>query len=241
VGQGIWTGYSPWGNRFLFTGREWIRELGLYDFRNRMYQPELGRFMQPDPKEFAAGDYNLYRYCHYDPVNNTDPSGLDIGWGRDIYSFWDHKIISVTDAAAGGMHYFEFYTKGSALGSTGIWNDAMAANPGYRSIGMYTTTPEQDFVVLNGLREAQKNPEYYSIFGHRDCNSRPWQVVERTLGSRGPVFKFNPVDPKTGAIHDAQGRSIGFEDPNTGNIYDKGWNWRGWNPNWKKKFSKEGQ
>jgi RHS repeat-associated protein len=29
-----------------------------------MYQPELGRFLQPDPNEFAAGDYNLYRYCH---------------------------------------------------------------------------------------------------------------------------------------------------------------------------------
>jgi len=41
-----------------------------------MYQPELGRFLQPDPKQFAAGDYNLYRYCHNDPVNRSDPSGL---------------------------------------------------------------------------------------------------------------------------------------------------------------------
>jgi RHS repeat-associated protein len=69
-------GYSPWGNRFLFTGREWLSDLKLYDYRNRMYQPELGRFMQPDPKEFSAGDYNLYRYCHNDPVNKTDPFGL---------------------------------------------------------------------------------------------------------------------------------------------------------------------
>jgi RHS repeat-associated protein len=69
-------GYSPWGNRFLFTGREWLRDLKLYDYRNRLYQPELGRFMQPDPKEFGAGDYNLYRYCHNDPVNRSDPSGL---------------------------------------------------------------------------------------------------------------------------------------------------------------------
>ena len=41
-----------------------------------MYQPELGRFLQPDPKHFAAGDYNLYRYCHNDPVNRSDPTGL---------------------------------------------------------------------------------------------------------------------------------------------------------------------
>ena len=66
-----------WGNRFLFTGREWLKDLRIYDLRNRQYQPELGRFLQPDPKEFGAGDYNLYRYCHNDPVNMMDPTGTD--------------------------------------------------------------------------------------------------------------------------------------------------------------------
>ena len=76
TGAGEWQPGSPSGNRFLFTGREWIKDLRLYDYRNRMYQPELGRFLQPDPKQFEAGDYNLYRYCHNDPVNFTDPDGL---------------------------------------------------------------------------------------------------------------------------------------------------------------------
>jgi RHS repeat-associated protein len=80
-----WLGNSPSGNRFLFTGREWLNDLKLYDFRNRMYQPELGRFLQPDPKHFAAGDYNLYRYCHNDPVNHSDPFGLDttVVWSNE--------------------------------------------------------------------------------------------------------------------------------------------------------------
>ena len=67
---------SPFGNRFLFTGREWLWDLGMYDYRHRHYNPELGRFLQPDPKHFGAGDYNLYRYCHNDPVNTCDPFGL---------------------------------------------------------------------------------------------------------------------------------------------------------------------
>jgi RHS repeat-associated protein len=67
---------SQYGNRFLFTGREWLKGLDIYDYRHRLYQPELGRFLQPDPKHFEAGDYNLYRYCHNDPVNKTDPTGL---------------------------------------------------------------------------------------------------------------------------------------------------------------------
>jgi RHS repeat-associated protein len=69
---------STVGNRFLFAGREWLSDLKIYDFRNRMYQPELGRFLQPDPKHFGAGDYNLYRYCHNDPVNKTDPTGMEL-------------------------------------------------------------------------------------------------------------------------------------------------------------------
>jgi RHS repeat-associated protein len=67
---------SAYGNRFLFTGREWLAELGLYDYRNRMYSPVLGRFMQPDPLGFLAGDVNIYRYCGNDPVNSTDAWGL---------------------------------------------------------------------------------------------------------------------------------------------------------------------
>ena len=66
---------SNYGNRFLFTGREWLSEAGLYDYRARLYQPEVERFVQPDPKEFDAGDYNIYRYCHNDPVNRSDPFG----------------------------------------------------------------------------------------------------------------------------------------------------------------------
>jgi RHS repeat-associated protein len=67
---------SAYGNRFMFTGREWFPELGIYDYRNRAYQPELGRFLQADAKGFDAGDFNLFRYCADDPVDKSDPTGL---------------------------------------------------------------------------------------------------------------------------------------------------------------------
>ncbi len=63
-------------NRFLFTGREWIGELGLYDYRNRIYSPTLGRFLQTDPIRFSAGDANLYRYVLNGPGLWRDPLGL---------------------------------------------------------------------------------------------------------------------------------------------------------------------
>ncbi|MEY2584537.1 MAG: hypothetical protein QOD80_563 [Verrucomicrobiota bacterium] len=75
-----WSGTSPrsyswYGNRFMFTGREYFPELGIYDFRHRFYYPALGSFLQPDPLGFGGGDANLFRYCGGDPVNNADPSG----------------------------------------------------------------------------------------------------------------------------------------------------------------------
>jgi RHS repeat-associated protein len=63
-------------NRFLFTGREYAKDFGVYEYRNRAYHPGLGRFMSEDPKGFDAGDYNLFRYCKNDPEDLTDPMGL---------------------------------------------------------------------------------------------------------------------------------------------------------------------
>src|ERR1043166_8462079 len=42
------------GNRFMFSGREYFSELGLYDMRNRVYDPVMGRFFQTDPIGFQG-------------------------------------------------------------------------------------------------------------------------------------------------------------------------------------------
>jgi RHS repeat-associated protein len=81
---------SPRGNRFLFTGREWLGQAGIYDYRNRVYSPGLGRFLQADPIRFSAGDVNIYRYVGNGPVNWIDPLGL-INWST-IGSAFEGKI-----------------------------------------------------------------------------------------------------------------------------------------------------
>jgi RHS repeat-associated protein len=71
-----WTGrnVSFFNNRFLFTGREYLGAW-VYEYRARVYHAALGRFMSEDAKLFDAGDYNLFRYCHNDPIDFTDPMG----------------------------------------------------------------------------------------------------------------------------------------------------------------------
>jgi RHS repeat-associated protein len=80
--------YSPYGEThttggslganlswFGYTGREFDAETGNYQYRARYYHPTLGRFLSTDPIG-TKDDPNLYFYVGGDPVNATDPTGM---------------------------------------------------------------------------------------------------------------------------------------------------------------------
>lgn len=62
---------SPW----LFSSKRWEKETNLIYFGNRFYNPELGRWMTPDPQGYEDGP-NLYAYVHNNPLTNVDLFGL---------------------------------------------------------------------------------------------------------------------------------------------------------------------
>ena len=57
---------------YRYAGQEFDSELGLYNYRARFYDPQLGRFYSCDPK-FQYG--SPFAYCNNNPINRTDPSG----------------------------------------------------------------------------------------------------------------------------------------------------------------------
>jgi len=66
---------------FLFTGREYDGETGLYHYRARAYSPALGRFTSRDPLG-EEGGLNLYTYVENGVTNRIDPTGkIYIGAG----------------------------------------------------------------------------------------------------------------------------------------------------------------
>lgn len=67
---------SASGNRFLFTGREYLQQAEVYDYRNRIYSAALGRFLQADSTRFAGDGINMYRYCRNNVTTAVDPFGL---------------------------------------------------------------------------------------------------------------------------------------------------------------------
>lgn len=62
--------------RYLYTGQEYEPELAVYNYRARVYDPALGRFLAPDP----MGQQNsAYAYVGNNPIMNLDPDGQWFG------------------------------------------------------------------------------------------------------------------------------------------------------------------
>ena len=109
--------YDPWGKRRYadgsddptwsitsesnrgFTGHEQMDEVGLVNMNARLYDPEVGRFVSPDPYIQYAEDsqsYNRYAYARNNPLSITDPSG-------NFFNFLNFLVV-----AAFGLSQLDF-------------------------------------------------------------------------------------------------------------------------------------
>jgi len=89
--------YDPWGKRRNpqdwsytnvtastytergFTGHEHLDSFGLINMNGRIFDPEISRFLSPDPvvqNPYNILNYNRYSYCLNNPLKYTDPSGF---------------------------------------------------------------------------------------------------------------------------------------------------------------------
>ena len=99
-------------NPYTYTGREFDEETGLYFYRARYYDAEVGRFLSEDPIGFRGGDMNFYTYVKNNPVNNIDPDGekvysctraLNVPLGGEIMDYLNlgHQYLWIDSVPAG--------------------------------------------------------------------------------------------------------------------------------------------
>jgi len=157
-----------------------------------MFQPNLGRWMQTDPIEFAAGDLDLYRGFNNDPVITLDALGLFPGLS------WGYELVGPPKNLNDVRISYEFQERISppllaakSIGATQNWqlNDIIDYRiPRGSVVGVESKRHAiLDVVNLNPLprgfwvdtREIKRNfPQNYWFFV---------EITNRTLG-------FNPAD-----------------------------------------------
>ncbi len=96
---------QPYG----YTGREWDHEIGLYFYRARYYDSEVGRFIGKDPIGLRGG-INLFAYTANNPINKSDPSGLKVdsygGWEAQFIGGYGHSTVICCDGCRLWKHEY---------------------------------------------------------------------------------------------------------------------------------------
>ncbi len=106
-------------NPYMFAGRRFDIEIGLYYSRARYYNPYTGRFLQTDPIGYGDG-MSMYAYCKNNPQTFVDPSGtltseeanLQIWAHRGGHWAWRQKVRRYPGTWKSWVDFFAWYAHG---------------------------------------------------------------------------------------------------------------------------------
>ncbi len=151
--------YDVWGNLishdgplsekndYLYTGREYDWETGIYYYRYRYYNPEIGRFMQSSWE--LNEEMNMYVYVNNDPVKGTDPTGHpetgpptlignlgDVG-GSPYISPWQAYAFCKAQCACSSYHPCESWEVFIGGYSRSCYNACIGVQIGYFITGAW--------------------------------------------------------------------------------------------------------
>jgi RHS repeat-associated protein len=100
------------GNAITFNlrlpGQYFDAETGLHYNWHRYYDPQIGRYLQPDPIGLIDGP-SLYGYAQQNPVNNFDPTGqstLAMGGRMMLVPIPGARLVGGVLLVAGAIVYF---------------------------------------------------------------------------------------------------------------------------------------
>lgn len=131
-----------------YTGHEHIDQLNTIHMNGRIYDPLLGRFLQPDPLVQAPGNsqnWNPYNYVLNNPLSYTDPSGNSF-----VKKYW-RQIVAVA---------VTIVTSGAAAGAASTW-----AAAGWVTAGGFVSGAVATGTLRGGLIGAFSAAAFFGI-GH---------------------------------------------------------------------------
>jgi len=156
---------------------------GLINMNGRVYDPQLARFLSPDPQLQAPGNalnYNRYTYCMNNPLKYTDPSGEFITWSLSNGGFsigFNLTPIGIPlgaginigwgdGASLGGYGEVGYRVGGTGFGSGVTASQSLDYN--FKHSGWSTTTAEGAYASLGPFNAGINFSQTY------DMSSKQW-------------------------------------------------------------------
>ncbi len=193
-GSGGLREYDPFGwsaspdaeESFGFESKRYEPATGFYSNRARFYDPESGRFVQPDPKGLIDGP-NVYRYARNNPVVFGDQTGFkalqhsqgritELLLGLDLVQFPGQTEGTSRTVAPGFLewrHYAKhFDARGNLLGRSYV------VEPGWLE-----TRPHVEHYDANGSivgRTYIQSPGFLETRPHAEHYDANWNRVGRS-------------------------------------------------------------
>jgi RHS repeat-associated protein len=154
-------------NPFRYTGRELDAETGIYEYRARYYDAQIGRFISEDPIRFQAGT-GFYEYVFNNPLLWTDPRGLQV---QICTKYWHPHTFICVDGNCSGK-----YPSGNPFWSPGqIRNDS--SNKAKAQCGnVMNNSPCLEQCVANHIRQRGPSNDMYD-FVSANCGQWAEDVV----------------------------------------------------------------
>ncbi|MDR2539352.1 MAG: hypothetical protein LBC45_01855 [Chlamydiales bacterium] len=156
---------STMGNPWRYRGKRIDKEVGLINFGHRYYDPETGRWINPDPAGNIDGP-NLYAFCHNNPLSYVDYFGHASEANHEVvdekYFYGEYEPLcpcehhrdckrggDLTNAIGGISHGLVDFILGSL-------HDLQTANV-YIGSGEMEMTLEERVLLIDAVERSQAN------------------------------------------------------------------------------------
>jgi hypothetical protein len=129
--------------------------------------------MSEDPKLFDAGDYNLFRYCHNDPIDFTDPLGLET-------NFWVSLVPVVGEASLARDSWRESNYGMFVFHAAMAISDVSLAKSGVVALGKTGIKLTGKLAARPAIRAGEHATERKALVGYRYVGNAEAKEIRRT-------------------------------------------------------------
>ncbi|WP_151763982.1 RHS repeat domain-containing protein [Acinetobacter soli] len=177
-----------------FPGQYYDEFTGLHYNLNRYYNPELGRYMEPDPIGLEGG-LNPYVYADNNPLSNVDPSGLQsVGQWLDQSAF--NSAMFGNSWATYGWSFAKVSWDFFGFESVSLWADGQSYSGmglGLEAAGVVPFAgPLAKFGKLAETTEQVSNLGKYSVGAYSDIRGAVQGLDAHHVGQKSVMQELIP-------------------------------------------------